>query len=38
MSGEPISVGLSDLEMPGQATPAPVKSAESAPLAIAQAH
>jgi mono/diheme cytochrome c family protein len=38
MSGEPISVSPSELEVPGQAPPAPVKHAESAPVAVAQAH
>ena len=38
MSGEPISVSTSELEIPGRAQPAPVKAAESASLAIAQAH
>jgi mono/diheme cytochrome c family protein len=38
MSGEPISVSLSELEVPGQAPTAPVKNAESAPLTVAQAH
>lgn len=38
MSGEPISVALSDLELPGKAPAAPVKAAGSAPLAIAQAN
>jgi mono/diheme cytochrome c family protein len=37
MSGEPISVGPSELEVPGQAPAAPVKAAESAPLTVAQA-
>jgi hypothetical protein len=36
MSGEPISVSLSDLEIPGQAPSAPVKAAGSA--LIADAH
>ena len=38
MSGEPISVTVSELEVPGQAPAAPVKSAESGPVAVAQAH
>ena len=38
MSGEPISVALSDLELPGKAPAVPVKAAGSAPLAIAQAN
>lgn len=38
MSGEPISVNPSELEMPGQAPAAPVKAAEAAPVAVAQAH
>ena len=36
MSGEPISVSLSDLEIPGKAPSAPVKAAESA--LVADAH
>ena len=38
MSGEPISVNPSELEVPGQAPAAPVNAAESAPLAVAQMH
>ncbi len=38
MSGEPISVSLSDLEMPGQAPSTPVKAAESALVADAHTH
>jgi mono/diheme cytochrome c family protein len=38
MSGEPVSVSPSELDVPGQAPAAPVKAAESAPLAVAQAH
>jgi len=38
MSGEPISVDPSELEVPGQAPAAPVKAAESAPVAVAKAH
>lgn len=38
MSGEPISVNPSELEMPGQTPSAPVKAAEAAPVAVAQAH
>lgn len=37
MSGEPISVSPSELEVPGQAPAAPVKNAESGPVAVAQA-
>jgi hypothetical protein len=36
MSGEPISVSLSDLDMPGKAPSAPVKAAEAA--LVADAH
>jgi mono/diheme cytochrome c family protein len=36
MSGEPISVSVSDLEIPGKAPSAPVKAAESA--LVADAH
>ncbi len=37
MSGEPISVNPSELEMPGKAPAEPVKTAEAAPVAVAQA-
>lgn len=37
MSGEPISVSPSELEVPGQAPTPPVKNAESGPVAVAQA-
>lgn len=37
MSGEPISISVSELEVPGQAPSAPAKTAESAPVAVAQA-
>ncbi len=36
MSGEPISVDPSELEMPSQAPTAPVKAAEAGPVAVAQ--
>jgi mono/diheme cytochrome c family protein len=38
MSGEPISVKVSDLEIPSQTQPAPVKAAESALVADAHTH
>src|SRR5215217_4972560 len=38
MSGEPISVNPSELEVPGQAPAAPVKAAESSPVSVAQVH
>ena len=38
MSGEPISVNVAELEVPGQAPAAPVKVAQSGPVAVAQAH
>ncbi len=38
MSGEPISVSVAELEVPGQAPAAPVKVAQSGPVAVAQAH
>lgn len=38
MSGEPISVNPSELEMPGKTPSAPVKAAEAAPVSVAQAH
>jgi mono/diheme cytochrome c family protein len=39
MSGEPISVAVSELAAPEQAPPVPVqKAAESGPVAVAQAH
>jgi mono/diheme cytochrome c family protein len=37
MSGEPISVNPSELEVPGQTPSAPVKAEESVPVAVAQA-
>jgi Cytochrome c len=37
MSGEPISVSPSELEVPGQAPSAPVKAGDSGPVAVAQA-
>jgi mono/diheme cytochrome c family protein len=37
MSGEPISVNVSELEAPGQAPAAPVKATQSSPVAVAQA-
>ncbi len=37
MSGEPISVNPSELEVPGQAPPAPVKAEDRGPTAVAQA-
>jgi mono/diheme cytochrome c family protein len=38
MSGEPISVTVTELEAPGQAPAAPTKAAQSGPVAVAQAH
>ena len=38
MSGEPISVNIAELEVPGQASAAPVKVAQSGPVDVAQAH
>lgn len=38
MSGEPISVNVTELEVPGQAPAVPVKVAQSEPVAVAQAH
>ena len=38
MSGEPISVSVADLEIPGKAPSAPVKAAESALVADAHTH
>jgi len=38
MSGEPISVTVTELDAPGQAPAAPVKAAQSGPVAVAQAH
>ncbi len=38
MSGEPISVNPSELEMPGAAPVAPVKAAQSETVTVAQAH
>src|SRR5574342_207903 len=38
MSGEPISVTPSELEVPGQTPTAPVKAENSGPVAVAQAH
>jgi mono/diheme cytochrome c family protein len=37
MSGEPISVNVSELEAPGQAPAVPVKATQSSPVAVAQA-
>jgi hypothetical protein len=37
MSGEPISISVSELDVPGQAPSAPAKAAASAPVAVAQA-
>ena len=37
MSGEPISVNPSELEVPGQTPTAPVKAEEASPVAVAQA-
>jgi hypothetical protein len=37
MSGEPISVNPSELEVPGQAPKAPVKAEDAAPVAVAHA-
>ena len=37
MSGEPISVNPSELEVPGQTPSAPVKAEKSVPVAVAQA-
>jgi mono/diheme cytochrome c family protein len=37
MSGEPISVSPSELEVPGQAPKAPVKAEDAAPVAVAHA-
>src|SRR6476661_8296505 len=37
MSGEPISVSPSELEVPGQVPPAPVKAGDTRPVAVAQA-
>lgn len=38
MSGEPISINISELQAPGEAPTAPVKAAQSSPVAVAQAH
>ena len=38
MSGEPISVTVTELDAPGQAPAAPAKAAQSGPVAVAQAH
>lgn len=38
MSGEPISVTVTELDAPGQAPAAPTKAAQSGPVAVAQAH
>jgi len=38
MSGEPISVTVTELDAPGQAPVAPAKAAQSGPVAVAQAH
>ena len=38
MSGEPISVTVAELGVPEQAPAAPVKAAQSGPVAVAQAH
>ena len=38
MSGEPISVTVAELAAPEQAPAAPVKAAQSGPVAVAQAH
>ena len=38
MSGEPISVNPTELEVPGQTPAAPVKAAQAGPVAVAQAH
>jgi mono/diheme cytochrome c family protein len=38
MSGEPISVTVTELDAPGQAPAAPAKAAQSDPVAVAQAH
>ncbi|MBS0181930.1 MAG: cytochrome c [Nitrospira sp.] len=38
MSGEPISISLADLEIPGKAPSAPVKAAESSLVADAHTH
>jgi hypothetical protein len=37
MSGEPISIKQSELEVPGSPA-APGKAAQSSPIAVAQAH
>jgi hypothetical protein len=37
MSGEPISVNPSELEVPGQAPKSPVKAEDAAPVAVAHA-
>jgi mono/diheme cytochrome c family protein len=38
MSGEPISVTVTELDAPGQAPAAPAKAAQSGPVAVAQAY
>jgi mono/diheme cytochrome c family protein len=38
MSGEPISITVTELDAPGQVPAAPVKAAQSGPVAVAQAH
>jgi mono/diheme cytochrome c family protein len=38
MSGEPISVTVTELDSPGQSPAAPAKAAQSGPVAVAQAH
>ena len=38
MSGEPVSVNPTELEVPGQTPAAPVKAAQAGPVAVAQAH
>jgi mono/diheme cytochrome c family protein len=38
MSGEPISVTVTELDAPGQAPAGPTKAAQSGPVAVAQAH
>jgi mono/diheme cytochrome c family protein len=38
MSGEPISVTVTELDAPGQVPAAPTKAAQSGPVAVAQAH
>ena len=38
MSGEPISVTVAELAVPGEVPAAPAKAAQSGPVAVAQAH